>query len=365
MNANEAINNAVKHLHSGRPYSRAIVIYHVILPILNSLGWSDKNYELCILDYRVDKSQFEKSYIDFALMRYGEPGSDEPMEYIEPQVFVEVKCPGSISSGSETQLFELASNMNVPFVILTDGQHWEFYICTTDRGNPSECKFFTMELLHEFESQEYAVTLNDVLSKDNVVSGEAVRIAESMLPPEPREYFQVAWEELLSKYEGLLKLLVELLGDQVEKKIGQQPKCSDVENFLRNCKSPPPPETRTLNLVTEQGKIVGYKYRGKLIRTTTAIDALIQILRKFYLEDPNLMETFANQTAGKKRKRKLVSKNKWELYPGRRDLVLKHSKELPDGWWIGTNMSKRQIITAIRTACDIWGVKWKCTERKT
>ncbi len=370
MDIDEILKEAADHLRSGRADTITRIKQYVILPIINSLGWDYTSPKKVIPDYHVDKSKYKRGIIDYALMREGEPTEDRPEGYVEPQVYIELNPLGDLKLGNEEQLFRLASGTNVPFVILTDGQIWNFYLSSVNRDSPSECEFFTMDLLCGDNIQDYAVILLDVLSWDNVISGKAECVAKKMLGPCPREYIPDAWQVLISKYDGLLELLVYLLSEEVQKTCGKKAKRSDVENFLRNCQIPtdpprPPwiPEPGTLNLVTRKGKVVGFDFGGKETKTTTAIEALIQILRKFHLENPNLMETFAIKSAGKKRI--LVSKDKWKLYPGRPDLVRKHSRELIDGWWIGTNISQTQIIKFVKIACDVWGVEFKCIEHST
>ena len=57
---------------------------------------------------------------------------------------------------------------------------------------------------------------------------------------------------------------------------------------------------------------------------------------------PNSLNKIQTQTNG--RSRSLISKSKLDLYEDRPDLVDNCSKQLPNGWWMGTNYSKQSIF---------------------
>jgi hypothetical protein len=77
---------------------------------------------------------------------------------------------------------------------------------------------------------------------------------------------------------------------------------------------------------------------------------VFQLLAK---EDNGFLDRFASRKHGKKRR--YLSRDKRELYPGRPDLVELHSIEVVPGWWIGTNYSRRNIQYIIELALEVSG----------
>jgi hypothetical protein len=70
-------------------------------------------------------------------------------------------------------------------------------------------------------------------------------------------------------------------------------------------------------------------------------------------EDASFLERFAARKHGKKRR--YLAQNKNELYPGRPDLAEQHSIEIREGWWLGTNYSRRNIQEIADLALDVAG----------
>ncbi|NIU02063.1 MAG: hypothetical protein GWN01_14475, partial [Nitrosopumilaceae archaeon] len=59
------------------------------------------------------------------------------------------------------------------------------------------------------------------------------------------------------------------------------------------------------------------------------------------------------------KKRRYLSSDKYELYPGRPDLADQHSIEIVSGWWLGTNYSRRNIQDIINLALEVAGPKFR------
>ncbi len=63
------------------------------------------------------------------------------------------------------------------------------------------------------------------------------------------------------------------------------------------------------------------------------------------------MERFAARKHGKKRRYLAQSRN--ELYPDRPDLSEEYAVEIADGWWMGTNYSRRDLQKMIDLAREV------------
>jgi predicted type IV restriction endonuclease len=53
-----------------------------------------------------------------------------------------------------------------------------------------------------------------------------------------------------------------------------------------------------------------------------------------------------------------VSQQRSDLNPGRPDLAEKYSRQLRSGYWLGTNVSRQQVETILKTACEVAGLRY-------
>ena len=83
------------------------------LPILRTLDWDDANPAEFVPEFPVDSGR-----VDYALHQAGG----------QTLVFIEAKRLGGADDEGEEQLFGYAVNKGVPFLILTDGNVWDFYL---------------------------------------------------------------------------------------------------------------------------------------------------------------------------------------------------------------------------------------------
>ena len=107
--------------------------------------------------------------VDYALLRRG-----------GPLVFIEAKGLGSVDIKGEEQVFRYAVNRGVPFLILTDGNLWDFYLSMA-AGDPPDRQFYRVELTNEERIHEYVESLETFLRKNRVVSEQARVDAEQRL----------------------------------------------------------------------------------------------------------------------------------------------------------------------------------------
>lgn len=86
----------------------------------------------------------------------------------------------------------------------------------------------------------------------------------------------------------------------------------------------------------------------------TARDLLVAVLRVLHELDANLLSELSLYRA---RKRRYVAGSPDRLYPGRPDLA-RYSAKVADGWWVGTNHSRRDVVRILRAACSVCGLEY-------
>ncbi len=361
MSLEQTLNNAVSRLRAGNLHNEAQVKQAVILPILRALDWDDTNPEAFKPEYKVGKG-----LVDYALLDRG-----------KPWIFVEAKRLGAIRPESEEQLFSYASNRGVPILVLTDGDCWGFYLSMAP-GIPTERQFYQLKLLLSDESledriPEYVTFLQEHLQKDRVISDRARISAEQILQSNrkrerAREAIPGAWQALLSKPEDLI---YELVADEVVRKCGTKPEPDDVYTFLRNplpvpqrSNGKPRPLTPSAPVATsqprssrpKQSKILGFILDDERVDTGKGNETLAEILIIFGRRDPKFMEAFAAKTVSPRRA--LIARKRSDLYKTAPHLEDKSSRNLGNGWWLGTHLSSDQIRRHIETACSVAGVSF-------
>ena len=181
-----------------------------------------------------------------------------------------------------------------------------------------------------------------------------------------REAIPAVWRSLLESPDGTL---INLITDAVERKCGFPPAFDDVTTFLkgRALPSPPigevkpsapvivdPPSPPLPPRPQRPPQIRGFVLDGERTDTGSARETLTELVKRFHLLDGAFMAQFANRTSG--RKRRLVATTRDQLYDNP-DLDLdQHSRDLNNGWWIGTNLNQEMIRKHIATACEVMGI---------
>ena len=369
MTLEEILRRVAKDLRSHRLQNEEHTKLAAILPILRALGWDETNTEEFMPEYPVDNGR-----VDYALFN---PKTQTPM------VFVEAKRHGNASEQGEEQLFTYASNQGIPFLVLTDGDSWNFYLSMAS-GSWSERKFyqFSVQRCDEHDkddkTEEYANFFRRYLAKERVISEEARRDAEELRAntqekKRARNAIPGVWRTLLEKPNETLSSFV---ADAVGAEKGIRPELDDVEDFLRrqihagthgatpsirpSQNNQTRPETNSLKSGNEgknsaPKRITGYTLDGHTEQTRSSTGTLVEILKEFQNQDPAFIQTFHERT--KSNSRRLVAKSRKELYD--KSHLMKHSKPLSDGWWVGTNISTIQVENYIKIACEIRGVSVK------
>ena len=275
-------------------------------------------------------------------------------------------------------MFRYAVNRGVPFLILTDGDLWDFYLSMA-AGDPPDRQFYRVELKNEEKISEYVEFFEKHLLKSRVLSEEARLEAEQRLKSnresgEARKAIPSVWRNLLETPDDMLR---DLLAEEVARECGTRPRLEDVEAFLKGLSSeaaPTTPRRRSSQSTTTsvsksmkstfdslkwvgkpQSTVIGFVFNGERFETKAAYRALAEVLKVFDRLDSGFMIRFAEQTMGKW---PLVAKNPDELYsfPNRE----KHKEDLGNGWWLqkGTRSTTKEIKEHIEIACEVAGMKF-------
>jgi len=94
----------------------------------------------------------------------------------------------------------------------------------------------------------------------------------------------------------------------------------------------------------------------RIIKYTTAIDALVQDLRTLAGSSPDkFFASLAPKIMGTERAH--IARTRAGVYPRREDLVLGNTVQLIDGWFLGTNISNCEKYKFLHAACDLKNLK--------
>ena len=237
MSLEQSLQLAVQNIRSGRLTQEAQVKQSVIVPILRALDWIDTNPSEFITEFPVPPD----GRVDYALC----VGPTQ-----NPLVFIEAKRLGNVDYRAEGQLFGYAVNRGVPFLILTDGNVWDFYLSMAP-GEPSQRRFKHLDLQRDDLVADCAPFFEQYLRKSRVLSPEARIDAERLLQTDlqkstARNAIPRVWQTLLVTQDANLCKLIE---DTVETTCGTRPETHEVAAFLRQFlasstpSSPPPAST--------------------------------------------------------------------------------------------------------------------------
>ena len=345
----------VTRIQSGQLTDEAKIKKSAIEPILRQLGWDDEEPSEVEVEFSIPTGK-----VDYALHGVGQ----------KPFVFVEAKRLGNADEKGIEQVFGYAAHQGIPFLILTDGNIWDFYLSMTD-GVPAERRFYRVELQRDDKIADYSRFFEKFLRKDRVALPETRLEAEQLRAgglqrEEARRAIPRVWITLLTTPD---ESLCSLIADAVEGECGTQPELDDVEAFLREWSPdspapsfPEPPSrrgrTQTTSTVTHSqtvsgGKIVGFFLDGERVNTGIGNRTLAEIIKAFDHRDSGFMGRFAARTAG--RTRRLVHQTREGLYDQvhLRDYAI----DLGNGWWLGTNLGTAAIRKNIRIACSVANVE--------
>jgi len=158
-------------------------------------------------------------------------------------------------------------------------------------------------------------------------------------------------------------LLIELVADRVESLCGYKPEPDWVAEFLsrqvaqqRPGSGTPTPSPVAPGAASQVGRTAAagfsFSLEGHEFQCRTARDVLVSVFEELIRRDSKFPERFAS-LARHGRTRRYLARNRDELYPDRPDLVANYSHQLSCGWWIGVNISRKQVERIIRMACGV------------
>ena len=357
MDLEQRLGRCAKGLREGRFANEQSISQGVVLPVLSELRWD-------VFDTTVVWPEFAtgEGRVDFALC-------DPPHK---PKCFIEVKQPGKAEDGVR-QALEYAFHTGVPFVVLTDGVSWSFYL-PAEQGTYEDRRVFKLDVLERSDAESAEILVRYLLH-DRVVSGAALEIARKEYRSKSRreiakQAIPDAWQDLVGKGDDLL---IDLIAEAVESKAGVRPADNDVADFLGELSStrvlsntpssnasphsPGPVRPDTARPKHHSAHPKGtLLVHGESISYASGKDALVKVLSRLAQDDPTFLERCSHHRAFKGRKRRHIARRLDELYPERPDLQETHREALPGGWFLGTNLNNRSKLALIEAAAEVSGL---------
>jgi predicted type IV restriction endonuclease len=344
-------------LRQGTYSNEQAISQGIVLRLLQELGWDTWDTAIVWPEYQTGEGR-----ADFALCH---PPA-------KPAICIEVKQPGK-ADDAVRQALEYAFHTGVPFIVLTDGKTWSFYL-PAEQGSYEDRRVYKLDLL-ERAAVEAAETLNRYLSHERVAAGEALETARQEYRSrhrrsQARAAIPGVWKELVGKGN---EELVELLSSNVELKTGIRPDGDEVAVFLAGLGKPVIVEAsrsntfeqsgtaierlipqRAASETSRSGKLV---LRGSTYPYTSAKEAMVIVLRELAKSDPSFLERCSQHPDALGRKRRYIARTPEELYPDREDL--RDMREtLPGGWLVATNLNNVLKKTVIKLAAEVAGLKF-------
>lgn len=338
----------------------------IVVPIMRALGWDDS-----------DPSQLRREYanprgrVDYALF----PGSNSPA------VFVEVKRVGQ-SADADRQLFEYAFHEGAQIAVLTDGRIWNFYL-PGQHGSYEDRRVYQLDIV-ERETAEIVLRFRRYLDRVRVAGGSALsdaqtdyhasasrRAAEQTLPK--------AWHQLLAEPDGLV---IDLLRERTEALCGHKPSDSALEMFLRSQQGgsvevgTPPRQQRAratngapanqinnsepndARLAVESMPETGrnrWRVGNQNGIERNGVDTMLAVLSALFRLYPDRQEAMA--AAVRTRGRNNIARSIDEIYPNQPEIARRSNRQLPDGWYVGTNESSATKTRIVAKAALGAGLK--------
>lgn len=236
-------------------YDEAALKQGVVLRILAELGWDPFNIDEIHPEYDVGGDK-----IAFSLMHNN-----------SNKVFLEAKRVGTNLEKHQEHLLDYSAEYGVKIAVLCNGIDWWFSLPLLKR-DWEEKRFHIIEI-YEQDPEEIAQIFTDYLSKQNVISGKAVRDAERLSKTRQkdfliREALPRAWNSLMHKPE---EWLVDLIAEATEKLCGYRPDGEIIQDFIvteikAKAEVPEPPRSKAPLRPKPTGKAApGVDYTGKSI----------------------------------------------------------------------------------------------------
>lgn len=104
--------------------------------------------------------------------------------------------------------------------------------------------------------------------------------------------------------------------------------------------------------------IFAYWYEGRWYGCDSGKDLLVSVLRMLSRDNPDFLGKYAEEVNSEGRTRAYVARTKGELYPDNIKLQKTEFEILPEGWFLGTNMSNIRKTRMLRSACKVLGLRY-------
>ncbi len=188
----------------------------LILRLLSFLGWDIFDVEEVSPDYSVVNLS-----VSYALRIKN-----------STKALIEVKRVHEKLDNHQKHLIGLASREDVGIAILTNGVIWWFYLISA-KGDWQQKWFHSIDLLKQ-GADSIAPHLSDLLSKDKISKGQALKAAKALHQQKNQkiaaDFVPKAWNQIISQPN---KIFVELLSDTTEKLCGFKVESAQIEKFLK------------------------------------------------------------------------------------------------------------------------------------
>jgi hypothetical protein len=212
------IETFIKDLKSNKKldtFDEASTKQAVVLRLFSFLGWDIFNVDEVYPDYSVNSNS-----VTYALRVKN-----------SSKIFIEVKRVHEKLDNYQKPLLNFASSENVDISILTNGVLWWFYL-PKSAGNSQEKWFYSVDLLKQKEDT-FVPHLIDLLSKNKVVKGQALKAAKALNQNKNQKIASNVIPEAWNKIISLPNMIfVELLRESTEKICGCRVEAKLVERFL-------------------------------------------------------------------------------------------------------------------------------------
>lgn len=353
MQLEATLTDVVGRLRQGRFPNEQAISQGIVLRVLQELGWDTWDTTAVWPEYQTGGGR-----VDFALCH--------PLT--KPAVFIEVKQPGR-AEDSVRQALEYAFHTGVPFIVLTDGQTWSFYL-PAEQGSYEDRRVYKLDLF-ERQHSEAAGIISQYLARDNVSSGKSLEIARNEYRRRNRRSIAKstipeAWHELVEKGD---EYLIDIIASAVETKAGIRPNDDDVTEFLadlgkRTLMNRPTERTkepeplivpRPPRRPTDTPRAGQLRIRNKSYSYNNAKEALVTLLRELANEDKSFLERCSQRSEIQGRKRQYIARTAEELYPDRPDLR-EYRESLPGGWFVSNNLNNALKKSIMKVACEVAGL---------
>jgi len=344
-------------LRQGRFPNEQAISQGIVLRVLQDLGWDTWDTNVVWPEFQTGEGR-----ADFALCH---PPT-------KPSVFIEVKQPGK-AEDAVRQALEYAFHSGVPFVVLTDGRTWSFYL-PAEQGSYEDRRVHKLDL-YERSPTEASAILERYLNRLRVTNGESLDTARTEYRSRNRKSqaksaIPDTWRELVEKGD---EQLVDLLASAVESKTGVRPDDDDVADYMASLgrvRVPeaigplPRPVSQPISQVVLPPRNTGESMRsgrltlrGKIFLYSNAKEAMVLVLSELAKGDEQFLERCSQHPNSQGKKRRYIARTSQELYPDREDLR-EMSAMLPGGWLVATNLNNVLKKTILKLATEVAGLEY-------